>query len=106
MEQTMISVSYGSVEIGERAYICPLRAVVVGLSPALDLPGEAKIFDHHFHLSEDPVLEGLNDMTFSEYHMFRSNARILPGLSQTPEMGPSNSAPANPPPAAGAPREK
>ena len=106
MEQTMISVSYGSVEIGERIYICPLRAVVVGLGPALDLPAEAKIFDHQFHLSEDPVLEGLSDMTFSEYHMFRSNARILPGLSQTPEMGPSNSAPANPPPSASAPREK
>jgi len=100
--------SYGAVEIGGKSYICPMKAVFIGLSPALEyeLPAERRYFDRLFHLSEDPVSENLDDMTFSEYHLFRSNARILPGFGEAPETGSSNSAPANPPPAAPAPPQK
>lgn len=87
MEESRISVSYGSVEIGGRTFICPLRAVEIGLAPAFNWQAVAKIFDRQFHLSEDPVAEALNDMTFSNYHMFRSKARILPGLSPVPDSG-------------------
>jgi hypothetical protein len=71
-----ILVEYGPVEIGSKTYFCPTRSVAVsrartlltarsGKAPTL---GPAKIF--------------VNDVSFTQYHVFRSESRILMDASQ------------------------
>lgn len=58
-----VVVEYGPVEIGGKDYICPVHAVA--FSQVADRPGQtARIF--------------INDTVFTEYHLFRSEMRILP----------------------------
>lgn len=66
IRQADVMVEFGSVSIGGRAYICPIKSVsyfsgssTSGLAPA------------------EPT-EQLNDVTFGDYHVFRSQMRILP----------------------------
>lgn len=56
-----IMVQYGTVEIGGKTYVCPLRSVSISL--------DAPSFPHG--------AEWLNDTTFTNYHLFRSDMRIL-----------------------------
>jgi hypothetical protein len=85
MEEQRRLAGYGSVEIGGKTYICPTIAVFIGLGPALHLQAAyRKSFDRRFHLSEDPEWENVEDMTFVQYHLFRSNTHILPGFSRVP----------------------
>jgi hypothetical protein len=65
-----LSVEYGAVEIGGRQYTCPVHAVALSkaqtvISNKTDGPrlGPARTY--------------LNDVTFSGYHVFRSESRIL-----------------------------
>ena len=71
-----VMVEYGPVDIGGETYICPVRSVslwrgrsVIPLSPSNRKFG---IFG--------PYVTALNDMTFDNYHIFRSESRILPGF--------------------------
>ena len=68
-----ILVEYGSVEIGGKTYICPVRSVslwrgrsVIPLSPSNKTIG-----------TFGPYETALNDMTFDHYQVFRSESRIL-----------------------------
>jgi hypothetical protein len=61
-------VGYGPVEIGERSYLCPVRASALTIVRAWR-EGELGMV-------------WLNEMTFTNYHRFGSTARILPA---TPE---------------------
>jgi hypothetical protein len=54
-----IAVEYGPVELGGKTYICPLKGVA---------------------LSGDGTNSWLNEVVFEEYHLFRSNMRILPDV--------------------------
>jgi hypothetical protein len=56
-----IVVEYGPVEIGGTSYICPVKGVAI---------------------SQVRQLQWLNDVVFDQYHLFRSNVQILPGLSE------------------------
>jgi hypothetical protein len=56
-----IVVEYGPVDLGGRKYICPLRGIA---------------------LSEGSQLAWLNDVRFENYHLFRTDMRILPGFSE------------------------
>ena len=62
------SVAYGPVEIGERNYLCPVRSTALMVVRA-------------WREGETNMVE-LNEVTFTNYHRFGSNARIL---SATPE---------------------
>jgi len=85
-----VMVKYGPVEIGQIVYICPARSVSVGLAPALEAlpqtrpPKERAEFDHHFGLTEDPIWEGVDDVVFQNYHVFRAETKILPGFNTAP----------------------
>jgi hypothetical protein len=70
-----IMVEYGPVEIGGRTYICPVR----GVSMARD-----EIIDPFSRPAPNREITLLNDMSFAEYHQFRSDVRILPGDPPTP----------------------
>ncbi len=92
-EEDKSLLSYGHVQIGGESYLCPIREVIVGMGPALYLPpAEMRRFDRNFGLSEDPVWDGVGSATFGQYHLFRGDTHILPGISPLPAtqlQGPS-----------------
>lgn len=57
------AVEYGPVDIGGKVYICPLKGIAV---------------------SEGTRWMWLNDVVFDDYHLFRSNMRMLPTFSENP----------------------
>jgi hypothetical protein len=64
-------VKYGPLEIGGTVYICPAKSIYVGLAPALLAPEpQRESFNRRFGLTEDPVWEGVEDITFEKYHLF------------------------------------
>jgi hypothetical protein len=71
-------VDYRPVEIGGKSYICPVRSVYIGLGPfpRIEITHPASSRAHQE--ADRPVPEGLNDITFGDYRMFRSASRIVP----------------------------
>jgi hypothetical protein len=65
--QAALVVEYGPIVLGDRIYICPLRSVNLTREP---LAGESE--------ATAPTLRTfLNDVSFTNYHLFRADARIL-----------------------------
>ncbi len=65
--QSALAVEYGPVMLGDRTYICPLRSVNLAREP---LAGESE--------ANAPMLRTfLNDVSFTNYHLFRADAHIL-----------------------------
>jgi hypothetical protein len=93
--QIAMLVEYAPVTIGEQSYICPVRGVAFSKVPVAHgaAPQEG---------SAVSVQTQVNDVAFTQYHLFRSEARIV-----TEESGkgdaPTGSPPAAPPPAPAAP---
>ena len=70
-----IAVDYGPVSIGGKTYICPRHSVTLSRSRTVRLL-------HEWHGDfgvYGPFETKLNDAVFSDFHLFRSSARILPG---------------------------
>ena len=72
MERADIMVEYGAVEIGGAAYTCPVRSVSYSVGalhvlPTLGVPTSSK-----------GKVVRLNDVVFDNYHVFRSEMRIVP----------------------------
>jgi hypothetical protein len=65
-----ILVEYAPVDIGGKTYDCPVHGVVVTTRRRADAPKDAPVLDAR------PIF--LNDVTFTGYHVFRSEMRILP----------------------------
>ena len=71
MQRADIMVEYGTVEIGGKTYTCPVRSVSISRGKSVAGSG-------------GPGLESLrevtrlNDVVFSDYHVFRSEMRIVP----------------------------
>jgi len=77
--ESKILIEYGPVEIGGTRYILPLRSVsAMRARSVMDF----KEWDESF-LTYGPYATKLNVTEFSNYHMFGSTLRILPGF--TPE---------------------
>jgi len=72
MVKASIVVEYGSVPIGGANYICPVKGVALSRTPFISA-------DDGLQGGARPMQTQLNDITFSEYHLFRGDARILPG---------------------------
>ena len=95
MDTVNTMVEYGAVQIGGQMYICPLRSVFLSIGPAfVGTRYDFDSLDKSYSLSEDPVREAVNDMTFTDYHIFRAKARIVAGGASVPDepSSPSNSA--------------
>ncbi len=78
-----ILVEYGPVEIGGKSYICPLRSV--SISTATDLVTQVVQYKNSGSFQKvigNPKVTSINDAVFDNYHLFRSEMRILP-----PEAG-------------------
>lgn len=73
MTLSKVEIEYGPVEIAGKNYVCPLRsiAMVRGRS-VIDLALGNENFATY-----GPYATMLNDISFSNYHVFRSDAKIL-----------------------------
>jgi hypothetical protein len=71
-----ILVEYGSVQIGDAVFVCPVRSIAFSLA-AMSAPGGP----------EDEPTEWLNETLFTSYHRFASTTRIL---SDTPAPQPDS----------------
>ena len=71
--QSAILVEYGPVTIGGNSYICPVRAVATSKESSVEkaafagdsVPSSSTIF--------------VNDVSFTQYHVFRAESRVLSG---------------------------
>jgi hypothetical protein len=85
--KTAILVEYAATLIGGTSYICPVRSVALS-----KMPGDTG--DDGKQTQSSPVQTQLNDVAFTDYHLFRSEARILTGDSASSEEAPAGTAPA------------
>lgn len=77
--ESSILVEYGPVKIGDGTYTCPLRAVALSRIPAMsyELNKENEVNPEESKLPI-PARTFLNDVTFTDYHVFHADVRILP----------------------------
>jgi len=76
-----LMVEYGPVEIGGKIYICPVKSVSISRSRTVKfLTGLSDSFK-----TFGPYSTMLNDVTFDDYHMFRSEARVLSDFQPSSE---------------------
>jgi VWFA-related protein len=84
-KQSDMMVSYGPVEIGGKTYVVPLRSVSIWRSRSV-----ARLLQWNIDFATwGPYETQMNVFTFDQYHMFRGNARILPGFEQVPDKVPT-----------------
>ncbi len=102
-----ILVEYGPVEIGGKSYICPIRSISSTLAQALQLDTR-----YAFALARQlqPLRNMVNEVAFTRYHVFRSDARVLTpaeaALAQAATAPPGIAPPLSTTPDATAPPEK
>jgi hypothetical protein len=84
MVRADIMVEYGPVDIGAKSYICPLKSVSLsqGLSKVQARVATAAVS------RVGPAITRLNDVTFANYHVFRSEVRVLTGEDPPPDDKP------------------
>ena len=75
--ETAILVEYAPVTIGAQSYFCPVRGVAFSKVPVAQAGAVQDA-------TELPVQTQVNDVAFTHYHLFRSNARILTGPGNVP----------------------
>jgi len=75
-------VEYGPVGFGERTYLCPLRGVALSRIPIL--PDADSLAS-----TSTPLQTRLNDVTFTNYHLFRADARIVTTAEAERDAGPA-----------------
>jgi hypothetical protein len=89
-----VLVEYGLAEIGGQTYICPVKCISISNST---------VNRSKSHGSDAPAsgfkMTALNDVIYTQYHLFRGEVRILAGDSPEKEGGAQPSAPAAAPPA-------
>ncbi|HWE86216.1 MAG TPA: hypothetical protein VG267_14840 [Terracidiphilus sp.] len=66
-----IQVEYGSVEIGGKPYICPVHAIALSKVPIIRTRAKGQNL-------VAPLQTQVNDVSFSQYQVFRSDMRVLP----------------------------
>lgn len=81
MMRSDIMVEYGPVEIGGMTYICPVWSVSVSTGRAV-IVTEKK---DRKTVAVGPEITRLNDVVFGEYHVFRTEMKVLPGDSSPEE---------------------
>jgi hypothetical protein len=77
--RSQIMVEYGPEELGGKTYICPQRSVEVSRGRSEREFNEWGMVFSLYSYFETMI----NDVTFSGYHKFGSEARIVPGFEET-----------------------
>jgi VWFA-related protein len=69
-----IVVDYGPVELGGKSYLCPVRSISTTVAQTLQLDPR---YAFALALQMQPLKTSVNEVAFEQYHMFRSDARVL-----------------------------
>ena len=73
-------VEYAAVPIGGTTYTCPVKGVVISKTPIdFSASNPDKLA---------PIQTQMNDVTFTDYHLFRSESRIIPVETGSPDAQP------------------
>jgi hypothetical protein len=80
-------VDYGAVQIGGGTYICPVKSVAYSLVREVRLNSNS--MDGEQQDMRGPLQSRVNDVVFSQYHLFRAEMRILPEGAETDGQGPA-----------------
>jgi VWFA-related protein len=72
-----IMIEYGSVEIGGKTYICPVKSVSISRARSVTTLTE---WDESFR-TYGPFATMLNDVVFEHYHVFRAKSRMMTGFN-------------------------
>jgi len=87
-----IAVDYGPVTISGRRYICPIRGVAFSQFPVPTRYASTGLDGVQVTGAEDqsswPIKTELNDVAFTNYHEFGSEARIVTAPAQTQTQSP------------------
>ena len=90
--RALVLVEYGPEEIGGKTYICPVHGIAIaqapdqkGLSSSLAALRNAEVVNGQIHVekasvttvADEPRQVLLNDVVFRQYHLFRSESRLL-----------------------------
>ena len=78
LDRDEVLIDYGPVKIGGKTYFCPARSVSLARGRSI-ISLKEKEWDQSF-LSYGPYSTKMNDMRFSNYHLFRAESRMLPGF--------------------------
>jgi len=74
VSESSVMVEFGPAQIAGISYICPLRGVTI-----------ARYFDPFEYNRQDrpptPYRTSINDISFTDFHVFRSESRVLPAAS-------------------------
>lgn len=81
LKSSNILVEYGPIVMGGKTYYCPLRSVSTSRHRRV---WEINEWGSRFKVY-GPFKTILNDVTFSQYHLFRSQSTILPGFVPVPQ---------------------
>ncbi len=73
-------VEYGRVEIGGKLYVCPVKSVAISVVHMLH---REATFQGSTRVSYGPMQMRVNDVQFTNYHLFRAEVRILSGDDAT-----------------------
>jgi VWFA-related protein len=100
--EAAILVEYGKVDIAGRAYICPMRSISLSRAELVQVD---PVYKRPLANQIQPLRLSLNESIFSDYHVFRSEARILAGnlpndvssATGTPAPSAENAAASSPP---------
>ncbi len=88
---------YDTVEIGGKPYICPTRSISMTRAQSVQLD---PVYNAPLALQQQPLKNALSEATFSAYHVFRADARILTPEEAAVEPPTPPKATANPAPSA------
>ena len=69
-------VEYGSVEIGNKNYICPVKSVALSM---IRIPNPDFAHRNHDYDNMTFFVMRVNDVRFTHYHLFRAETRFLTG---------------------------
>lgn len=81
-------IEYGPVEIGGKTYIGPLHSVSIAkayTTQPSNGPQANTTLNSLNNRNEWPQQTMINDVKFEDYHVFRSDSRILPTVDQPPQ---------------------
>lgn len=73
-----ILVEYGPIELGGKSYICPLRSVAVLVDKVGAGSAEQEVYGPAFSGETPTPHTQVDEVTFTQYHLFRAESRILP----------------------------
>ncbi len=72
-----IMVEYGPVEIGGKSYIGPVKSVALARRHERYMPTAATDAIPSAAITQGPIVTQLNDVSFEQYHIFRTDVRML-----------------------------